>query len=170
MNYPHLESPQEGQGDLHSQITRTGEAVPQIDSQLEYSFAGRMGKALEPAFSPLGYDWQITVGILSSFAAREVFVSTMAIIYRVDDEESDSIVTAFRQATRDDDSPLFTPLTCLSVLMFFVFALQCISTVAIVRRETRSWRWPIFQFVYMFAFAWFMAFLVFQGGRLLGFS
>ena len=99
-----------------------------------------------------------------------VFVSTMAIIYRVDEEESDSLVAAFRNAKRSDGEPLFTPLTCLSVLIFFVFALQCISTVAVVRRETRSWRWPIFQFVYMFAFAWIMAFLVYQGGQLLGFS
>ena len=138
---------------------------------IEDSFAGQIGQALEPAFQPLGYDWRITVGILSSFAAREVFVSTMAIIYRVNDEEdSGSLVSAFRQAKRDDGSQLFTPLTCLSVLMFFVFALQCISTVAVVRRETQSWRWPIFQFVYMFAFAWLMSFTVYQAGHLLGFN
>ncbi len=167
MNYPHLEEVPEGEREVL--VEDAGEAVG-TDSQLEHSFAGRLGKALEPAFAPLGYDWQITVGILSSFAAREVFVSTMAIIYRVEAEENDSIVVAFRNARRADGSRLFTPLTCLSVLMFFVFALQCVSTVAIVRRETRSWRWPLFQFAYMFAFAWAMAFLVYQGGHLLGFS
>ncbi|HKJ90947.1 MAG TPA: ferrous iron transport protein B [Oceanipulchritudo sp.] len=169
MNYPHLE--EVPPGELAGASAVVGETVgPEVDSQLEYSFAGRLGKALEPAFKPLGYDWQITVGILSSFAAREVFVSTMAIIYRVEAEENDSIVGAFRGAERTDGSRLFTPLTCLSVLMFFVFALQCVSTVAIVRRETRSWSWPLFQFAYMFAFAWAMAFLVYQGGRLLGYS
>jgi ferrous iron transport protein B len=123
---------------------------------------------LEPFFEPVGYDWQITVGVLSSFAAREVFVSTMAILFRADAEEEASIVESFRAARRADGTLLFTPLTCLSVLMFFVFALQCISTVAVVRRETRSFGWPLFQFVYMFAFAWLMAFFVYQGGRLIG--
>ncbi len=168
MNYPHVE-----EVDVMPVAVEASAGPGELaveESQLEASFAGRMGKALEPAFAPLGYDWQITVGILSSFAAREVFVSTMAIIYRVDAEAEDSIVTAFRSARRDNGEPLFTPLTCLSVLMFFVFALQCISTVAVVRRETRTWRWPIFQFVYMFAFAWLAAFLVYQGGRLVGFN
>jgi ferrous iron transport protein B len=164
MNYPQAPAPA-GDPPVASE-----QAVEPDDDALEKSFAGRIGKGLEPAFAPLGYDWQITVGILSAFAAREVFVSTMAIIYRVDEEASDSIVSAFRGARRADGSPLFTPLTCLSVLMFFVFALQCVSTVAVVRRETRTWRWPLFQFAYMFAFAWLLAFLVYQGGRLIGFS
>lgn len=168
MNYPQVEA--EDAGAAAVELTAESLEAPDADNQLEASFAGRLGKALEPAFSPLGYDWQITVGILSSFAAREVFVSTMAIIYRVEDEEDDSIVSAFRLAKRDDGAPLFTPLVCLSVLMFFVFALQCVSTVAVVRRETRSWRWPIFQFVYMFAFAWLAAFMVYQGGQLAGFN
>lgn len=170
MNYPvREESGAEGPIGVMEESVGAEFAVEEA-SQLELSFAGRMGKALEPAFAPLGYDWQITVGILSSFAAREVFVSTMAIIYRVDDEDSGSIVSAFRTARRADGSLLFTPLTCLSVLMFFVFALQCVSTVAVVRRETRTWSWPLFQFFYMFAFAWGMAFLVYQGGRMLGFN
>jgi ferrous iron transport protein B len=88
----------------------------------------------------------------------------------VDEEATDSLVETFRAAERGDGTPLFTPLTCLSILMFFVFALQCISTVAIVRRETASWRWPIFQFSYMLAVAWVAAFVVYQGGRLMGFS
>ena len=143
-------------------------AAPEIS--VEESFAGILGHTLEPAFAPLGYDWRITMGIISSFAAREVFVSTMAIVYRVDEEQEGSLVAAFRQSTRTNGRPLFTPLTCLSVLVFFVFALQCISTVAVVRRETRTWRWPVFQFAYMFAFAWLAAFVIYQGGQLLGFS
>jgi ferrous iron transport protein B len=165
MNYPHAE-----ELDIAGTAPRVEEVAPQSASTVEESFAGMLGKGLEPAFAPIGYDWKITMGILSSFAAREVFVSTMAIIYRVDEEESDSLVSAFREAKRSNGEPLFTPLTCLSVLVFFVFALQCISTVAVVRRETRSWRWPIFQFAYMFAFAWIVSFIVFQGGQLLGFS
>jgi ferrous iron transport protein B len=166
MNYPQQAvEPAPVQG-----VEQTVDAPAAGERGIEESFAGRMGHFLEPAFAPLGYDWRITLGILSSFAAREVFVSTMAIIYRVDEEESDSLVSAFRGARRAGGEPLFTPLTCLSVLMFFVFALQCISTVAVVRRETQTWRWPVFQFAYMFAFAWMMAFLVYQGGRILGYS
>jgi len=164
MNYPQSAEPTAPEENLA--VATASEA----DVQLESSFAGHLGKAIEPVFSPLGYDWRISVGILSSFAAREVFVSTMAIIYRVDEESSDSIVEAFREARRPDGERLFTPLVCLSILMFFVFALQCVSTVAVVRRETRSWRWPVFQFAYMFAFAWVTAFVVYQGGQLLGFQ
>jgi ferrous iron transport protein B len=159
MNYPQTEQPESASGE-----------PPVEEVHIEDSFAGMLGHALEPAFEPIGYDWQITLGVLSSFAAREVFVSTMAIVYRVDEEEADSLVEAFRAAKREDGSTLFTPLTCVSVLIFFVFALQCISTVAVVRRETMTWRWPIFQFVYMFAFAWLMALIVYQGGLLLGYA
>jgi ferrous iron transport protein B len=165
MNYPHGESIEPPLG----ADAGVEEVVPG-ESTVEDSFAGMLGHALEPAFAPLGYDWRITMGIISSFAAREVFVSTMAIVYRIDEEESDSLVAAFRESKREDGRPLFTPLTCLSVLIFFVFALQCISTVAVVRRETQTWHWPAFQFFYMFAFAWIMAFIVYQGGQLLGFS
>lgn len=166
MNYPQSAEPVPETG-----VAMVEEVVEDAGvSTVEDSFAGMMGRGLEPVFAPIGYDWRITVGILSSFAAREVFVSTMAIIYRVDEEESDSLIAAFRESKRPDGQPLFTPLTCLSILIFFVFALQCISTVAVVRRETRTWRWPIFQFAYMFAFAWIMSFIVFQGGQLLGFS
>jgi ferrous iron transport protein B len=117
MNYPHAE-----ELDIAGTAPRVEEVAPQSASTVEESFAGMLGKGLEPAFAPIGYDWKITMGILSSFAAREVFVSTMAIIYRVDEEESDSLVSAFREAKRSNGEPLFTPLTCLSVLVFFVFA------------------------------------------------
>ncbi len=147
------------------------DAEPSAGELLENSFAGRLGHTFEPLFAPLGYDWKITVGVIASFAAREVFVSTMAIIYAVDDEEdTGSVVEAMRRQTRADGSPLFTPLTCLSLMVFFVFALQCISTVAVVKRETNSWRWPLFQLTYMIAVAWLASFAVYQGGQLLGFS
>ncbi len=143
--------------------------------QLANSIAGKVGHAIEPAIAPLGYDWKIGIGLVASFAAREVFVSAMAVTYSVeedDDEESTmrKLLGKIRQATRPDGSPVFTPLTCLSLLVFYVFAMQCMSTVAIVKREMNSWKWPLFQVGYMTGFAWLAAFLVYQGGQLLGFS
>ncbi|MCB1231241.1 MAG: ferrous iron transport protein B [Verrucomicrobiae bacterium] len=144
--------------------------------QAENSFAGRIGHAIEPVIEPLGYDWRIGVGIVASFAAREVFVSAMRISFNVaEDDEDDAksmgeLRQKFRETTRDDGSPLFSPLTCLSLMVFYVFALQCASTVAVVRRETNSWRWPIFQFTYMTLTAYFAAMMVYQGGKLLGYT
>ncbi len=145
--------------------------VMAAEIQLEESFAGHLGRAIEPVFAPLGYDWKITVGVIASFGAREVFVSTMAIIFSIEDEaNTTTVVDSIRRQTRADGSPLFTPLTCMSLMAFFVFALQCLSTVAVVRRETNSWRWPLFQVVYMFAVAWLASFVIYQGGQLLGWS
>jgi len=142
------------------------------EDPLAYSAGGRLGQMVEPVFEPLGYDWTISVGILASFAAREVFVSTMAIIYHAEDEgeDTENLVSILRSQTRPDGSALFTPLTCLSILTFFVFALQCVSTVAVVKRETNSWRWPIFQVIFMFVVAWGASAAIFQVGRLLGFA
>ncbi len=139
----------------------------------EQSYAGQIGRAIEPAIEPLGFDAKIGVGLVASFAAREVFVSAMSIAYSVDEEGDDAgeeLRDKLRGAKRDDGSPVFTPLTCLSLLVFFVFALQCMSTVAVVRRETNSWRWAIFQLAYMTGFAYLASLAVYQGGRLLGFS
>ncbi|MGF1482890.1 MAG: ferrous iron transport protein B [Opitutales bacterium] len=143
----------------------------------EHSFAGRLGKTIEPVIAPLGYDWQIGIGVLASFAAREVFVSTLAITYGLDEEAAEAdetghvpLIDTLRLQTRADGSPVYTPLTSLSILVFFIFALQCMATVAIVKRETNSWKWPLFQLGYMSAFAYLAALLVYQGGRMLGFS
>ncbi len=143
--------------------------------QREKSIAGRLGKAIEPAIAPLGFDWKIGIGLIASFAAREVFVSAMAITYdagEIEDEEGQRMALRqrFREAKRDDGSPAFTPLTYVSLMVFYVFAMQCASTTAVVRRETNSWKWPLFQFAYMTTTAWIAAFLVFQGGQLFGFS
>ncbi len=139
---------------------------------LANSAAGRFGHAIEPVIAPLGYDWKIGIGIVASFAAREVFVSTMGQIYNIEDAKADNedLRSQMRDERRPDGSLVFTPLTCLSIMVFFVLAMQCISTVAIVRRETNSWRWPLFQIAYMTALAWIGAFVVYQGGRLLGFQ
>jgi ferrous iron transport protein B len=139
---------------------------------LAFSAAGRLGHLIEPAIAPLGYDWKIGIGIFSSFAAREVFVGTMSVIYSIENGEEDT--PALRQAMlgekRADGSRTYTPLVCLSLMVFYVLAMQCLSTVAVVRRETNSWKWPLFQIAYMTTLAWVGAFLIFQGGRLLGFA
>jgi ferrous iron transport protein B len=138
---------------------------------LKASYAGQMGTAMEPMIKPLGYDWRIGIGLIGSFAAREVFVSTMSIVFNLGEEaEEMSLREAFSAATWPDGTPLFTPLVCLSLMIFYVFALQCVSTIAIVYRETNSWQWPLFQFVYMAILAYLAALAVFQIGRLLGFS
>jgi ferrous iron transport protein B len=140
---------------------------------IAHSFAGKMGHAIEPIIKPLGYDWKIGIGLIASFAAREVFVGTMSIVYAVessDDENIEPLRDTMRAEKHDDGSPVFTPLVCIGLMVFYVLAMQCISTVAIVRRETNSWRWPLFQIAYMTGLAWLGAFLVYQGGRLLGFQ
>jgi ferrous iron transport protein B len=121
--------------------------------QLEQSVAGRIGHALEPAIAPLGFDWKIGVGLVASLAAREVIVSTLGQIYAATDEDA-SLRDAIRADARPDGTPVFTPATVASLLVFFVFALQCMSTLAVMRRETNSWRWPAFAFAYLLALAY----------------
>jgi ferrous iron transport protein B len=148
------------------------------EAQLEHSALGRVGKAIEPAVAPLGYDWKIGVGIVASFAAREVFVSTMGTIYGVGsgaDEESTTLRDRLRgERDRETGLAAYTPLVALGLMVFYVFALMCMSTTAVVVRETgggwKGVRWAAFQFGYMLALAYVSAFLVYQGGRLLGFG
>ena len=139
---------------------------------LAHSVAGRMGHAIEPVIAPLGYDWKIGIGLIASFAAREVFVGTMGQIYNIEDadEENEGLREQMRAERRPDGTPLFTPLVCLSLMVFYVLAMQCVSTVAIVRRETGGWGWPLFQIGYMTGLAYLAALIVFQGGKLLGFQ
>ncbi len=138
--------------------------------QLAQSFAGRAGHLLEPAIKPLGFDWQIGIGLISSFAAREVFVSTMGVVFNA--EATDDIAPlrqAMLAAKWPDGRPLFTPLVCFTLMIFYVFAMQCISTIAIVKRETNSWKWPLFQTAYMTGTAWILSFIVYQAGTAFGF-
>jgi ferrous iron transport protein B len=140
--------------------------------QLRYSLAGRMGKTIEPVIAPLGYDWKIGIGLISSFAARETFVSTLSILYNAgkdEDSTSESLLQAMRDARRDDGSPVWSPLLALTTMIFYLLAFQCMSTFATVRRETNSWGWTFFQVGYMTALAYVVTFLIYQGGRLLGF-
>lgn len=139
--------------------------------QLRNSFAGRLGHLIEPVIAPLGFDWKMGIALISSFAARETLVSTLSIIYNVGSNENESsLIEAVREAKRADGTPAWTPLVAVSMMVFFVLALQCMSTVAIVRRETNSWRWPLFMVGYMLLLAYLASLITFQGGRLLGFA
>jgi ferrous iron transport protein B len=133
---------------------------------LQNSYAGKIGHLIEPAIAPLGYDWQIGIGILSSFAAREVIVSTLAIVYGVGDDNSEqgrnSLYDSLRKATRSDGSPIFNTATCVSLLVFYILAAQCLSTTAVVKRETNSWKWPLFQIAYMTGLAYVCALVAYQ--------
>lgn len=140
-------------------------------TSLEHSFAGRAGKLLEPAIAPLGFDWRIGIGLITSFAAREVMVSTMATVFNLESGDTDvqPLRTSLRAAVDSRTGQrAYTPLTGISLMVFYVLACQCMSTLAVTRRETNSWRWPIAMFVMMNAMAWLASFAVFQGGRMLG--
>lgn len=132
-------------------------------AKLENSFAGILGKTIEPAIEPLGYDWRIGIALITSFAAREVFVGTMATLYSVgEDEEGLLLRDKLKAAKKPDGSPLFTLATGISLMIFYLFAMQCMSTLAIVKRETRSWKLPLIQLVYMTGLAYVMSFLFYQ--------
>lgn len=135
--------------------------------QLRQSYAGRLGQVIEPLIRPLGFDWKIGVGLIGSFAAREVFVSTMGIVYSVgdDDENTEPLASAMLGDTSPDGSRVWTPLVAVSVLVWFVLAMQCMSTLAIVKRETGTWRWPLLQLAYMNGLAYVACLLVYQLGR-----
>jgi len=148
-------------------------SAAEAGEDLRHSFAGRFGHAIEPAIAPLGFDWKMGIGIVASFAAREVFVSTMSTVYNIGKyKESESgirsLAKTLQAQTKADGSPVYTPLVAVTLMVFYVFALQCVSTVAVVRRETNSWKWPAFQWLYMGALAWVLAFITYQSGRLLG--
>ena len=136
------------------------------------SFAGRAGRVLQPAFAPLGYDWQLTIGVLTSFLAREVFVSTMSVLVgdANDDVSDQGVITRIKAARRDDGRLVFTPATSVSLLVFFVLAMQCLPTLAVTRRETGSIRWAALQLGYMTTLAYVFAFVAYQGLRAAGVS
>ncbi|HPH84700.1 MAG TPA: nucleoside recognition domain-containing protein, partial [Ferruginibacter sp.] len=131
---------------------------------LQTSFAGTLGKAIEPVIKPLGFDWKIGIALITSFAAREVFVGTMATLYSVGDNV-DETNTTLRQkmnaAVKEDGTKVYTLATGLSLLVFYVLAMQCMSTIAVVKRETRSWKWPMIQLAYMTGLAYLMSWVVY---------
>ncbi|PKA98516.1 ferrous iron transport protein B [Flavobacteriaceae bacterium MAR_2009_75] len=131
--------------------------------KLENSYIGNMGKAIEPIVRPLGYDWKIGIAVLTSFAAREVFVGTLATIYSVGSDEEETIKNRMAaEVNPETKEPLFNLASGISLLLFYAFAMQCMSTLAIVKRETNSWKWPTAQLVFMSAFAYIVAFVAYQ--------
>ena len=121
---------------------------------------------------PLGFDWKLSIGIIGAFSAREVFVSTLGLVFGIDDAEADegkSLRAKLASESKSDGSPAYTPLVALSLMVFFALACQCMSTIAVVKRETGGYRWPLFLFFYMTTLAYIASFVIYQGGRLLGY-
>ena len=150
---------------LRQTTAPAGKAV--LDKQyrtekLQNSFAGIAGKVIEPAIKPLGFDWKIGIALITSFAAREVFVGTMATLYSVDENDDATLKQKMQNATREDGTKVYTLATALSLMMFYVLAMQCMSTLAITKRETRTWKWPVIQFIYMTGLAYVMSLLIYR--------
>jgi ferrous iron transport protein B len=137
---------------------------PQKTEQLENSYAGKLGKKIEPVIKPIGFDWKIGISLITSFAAREVFVGTMATIYSVENPDNTlSIRDKMKQATwPDTGGRVYTIATVCSLLLFYAFALQCMSTIAVVKKETRSWKWPLIQLFYLTSLAYLSSFIVYN--------
>jgi ferrous iron transport protein B len=133
------------------------------------SLAGWMGHAIQPVFAPLGYDWQLSAGLLTSFLAREVFVSTMAVLAGSGDDQN-GVIAGVRTMRREDGRPVFTQATAASALVFFVLAMQCLPTLAVTRREAGGLKWALLQLGYMSGVAYLAAFLMFQSLRMWGIS
>jgi ferrous iron transport protein B len=143
-----------------------------VGTRVRTSVAGRLGHLMEPALEPLGLDWRVGIGILGAFSAREVFVSTLGIVFDISeaDETNQPLREKLGTATRADGTRLFTPASGVALMVFFVLACQCMSTVAVVRRESGSWRWPLFMFGYQTVLAYVGALVVYQVGVALGFG
>jgi ferrous iron transport protein B len=133
-----------------------------LSEKLQNSYAGIVGKNLEPVIAPLGFDWKIGIALFTSFAAREVFVGTMATLYSVEESDDTTLREKMQSAQREDGTKVYTLATALSLLVFYVLAMQCMSTLAVVKRETKTWKWPAFQFVYMTGLAYVVSFIVYH--------
>lgn len=151
---------------IQQQPESANELKRQMNAELlQHSYAGILGKTIEPAISPLGFDWKIGIALITSFAAREVFVGTMATIYSVEggnDADESTLRKKMSAAVHPDGSKVYSLATGISLMIFYVLAMQCMSTLAVVRRETRSWKWPVIQFVYMTGLAYIMSLLAYQ--------
>ena len=132
--------------------------------KLEHSYAGIIGKWMEPIIKPLGFDWKIGIALITSFAAREVFVSTIATIYSLGSADDNATIKdrLKDEINPDTGGPRFTPAVGFSLLVFYTFAMQCMSTLAIVKRETKGWKWPLIQLIYMTGLAYVSALIVYQ--------
>jgi ferrous iron transport protein B len=145
-------------------------AVLEARARESGSYAARLGRLVQPVFAPLGYDWQLTMGVLTSFLAREVFVSTMSVLVGSgsDAVEDEGVIRRIREARRADGTPLFTQAASASLLVFFVLAMQCLPTLTVTRRETGATKWAGVQMVYMTTLAYAFALVTYQGLRWMG--
>ena len=148
--------------------TQSEQAISDYESEvasvkLEHSYMGHLGKFIEPVIQPLGYDWKMGISLIASFAAREVFVGSLATIYSVHDADDDpeQLMDKMKAQKRDDGTPTYTLASGLSLLVFYVFAMQCMATLAVVKRETKSWKWPIIQVGYMGVLAYLGAYITY---------
>jgi ferrous iron transport protein B len=165
LSFPRIPAPEAASG--RTATTQVATAA----SPIAESYGGRLGHAIEPVLEPLGFDWKIGVGLIGAFAAREVFVATLGLVYGIDDTGDDgaSLRDQLRAEKRADGKPAYSPLMGLSLLVFFAISCQCMSTLATVKRETKSYRWPAFMFAYMTGLAYVLSLAVFQFGKILGF-
>ena len=151
---------------LLQQPTKADELSKQRQAELlQNSYAGILGRTIEPALKPLGFDWKIGIALITSFAAREVFVGTMATLYSVEggkNADKQTLREKMGAAVRENGQPVYTLASGLSLMIFYVLAMQCMSTLAVVKRETRSWKWPLIQLGYMTFLAYGMSLLTFQ--------
>jgi ferrous iron transport protein B len=152
---------------LEKQAVQNDDARKELNQQmktekLQNSYAGILGQTIEPVIKPLGYDWKIGIALITSFAAREVFVGTMATLYSVDSENQQTLQQKMKNAVRSDGTSVYTLPTAISLMIFYVLAMQCMSTLAIVKRETKSWKWPVLQFCYMGVLAYICSFLAYH--------
>ncbi|MBX2931318.1 MAG: ferrous iron transport protein B [Chitinophagaceae bacterium] len=149
---------------LIQQFPNEADSLQKIASteKLQHSYAGILGHTIEPVITPLGFDWKIGIALITSFAAREVFVGTMATLYSVEESDKYSLREKMNAAVKPDGTKVYTLATALSLMVFYVFAMQCMSTLAIVKRETKTWKWPIFQLVYMTLLAYSASWVVYQ--------
>ena len=148
---------------IQQELTTSETAQLVASRRLEKSYIGIIGKGIEPAIEPLGYDWKIGISLITSFAAREVFVGSMATIYAVGDDGNENLplIDQMKQAKRADGTLVYTLASGMSLMVFFAFAMQCMSTLAVVKRETRSWKWPLLQLGYMGVLAYLGALITF---------
>jgi ferrous iron transport protein B len=167
LSFPKPEATSDAGSAPTAQLTSSEHAPP---PSIEHTYGGRLGRALEPVVRPLGFDWKLAVGVIGAFSAREVFISTLGLVFGLDDTSDEALPLRdrMRAETRPDGSPAYPPLVGLSLMVFFALACQCMSTLGVVYRETRSVRWPLLLFAYMTTLAYAASFIVYQGGRLLG--
>jgi ferrous iron transport protein B len=162
--------PSEKMDQLNAQYAMAVKSNPTQAAQLEKqyntdklanSYAGILGKKIEPVIKPLGYDWKIGIALITSFAAREVFVGTMATLYSVEEDNNSSLREKLRASVWPDGKPVYSLATALSLMVFYVLAMQCMSTLAIVKRETGTWKWPAIQFVIMTGLAYVLSWMTY---------